>query len=94
LTYYYIKNGEGNVNSDVIAKLALALEVDAAIAYTLEAAKLKTPKLITVGASIGATESAHAAAIHATFFALGVNIEIIPAAFVRVENRNAWVLKI
>lgn len=91
----YIKKGEGNIDSDVnIAKLALALEVDAAIAYTLEAAKLRTPKLITVGASIGTTESAHAAAIRATFKALGVNIEIVPAAFVSVDNRNAWVLKV
>jgi rubrerythrin len=91
----YIKKGEGNVDSDVnIAKLALALEVDAAIAYTLEVAKLKTPKLITVGASIGSTESAHAAAIRATFKGLGVDIEIVPAAFVSVENRDAWVLKV
>jgi rubrerythrin len=91
----YIKKGEGNIDSDVnIAKLALALETDAAIAYTLEAAKLKTPKLITVGASIGTTESAHAAAIRATFKALGENIEIVPAAFVSVENRDAWILKV
>ncbi|BAY93708.1 MULTISPECIES: ferritin-like domain-containing protein [unclassified Tolypothrix] len=91
----YIKKGEGNIDSDVnIAKLALALEIDAAIAYTLEAAKLKTPKLVTVGASIGTTESAHAAAIRATFRALGVGIEIVPAAFVSVENRDAWILKV
>jgi rubrerythrin len=91
----YINKGEGNVDSDVnIAKLALALEIDAAIAYTLEAARLKTPKLITVGASIGTTESAHAAAIRATFRTLGVNIEIVPAAFVSVENRDAWILKV
>jgi rubrerythrin len=91
----YIKRGEGNIDSDInIAKLALALETDAAIAYTAEAAKLKTPKLITVGASIGATESAHAAAIRATFKALGVNIEIVPAAFVSAENRSAWILKV
>ncbi len=91
----YIKKGEGNIDTDVnIAKLALALEVDAAIAYTLEAAKLKTPKFVTVGASIGTTESAHAAAIRATFRALGVGIEIVPAAFVSVENRNAWILKV
>ncbi|MBF2062857.1 MAG: ferritin-like domain-containing protein [Calothrix sp. C42_A2020_038] len=91
----YIKKGEGNIDNDVnIAKLALALEVDAAIAYTLEAAQLKTPKLITAGASIGTNESAHAAAIRATFRALGVNIEIVPAAFVSMENRNAWILKV
>jgi rubrerythrin len=91
----YIKQGEGNIDSDVnIAKLALALEVDAAIAYTLEVAQLKTPKFMTVGASIGSTESAHAAAIRATFKALGVNIEIVPAAFVSQANRSAWVLKV
>ncbi|MFH7030317.1 MAG: ferritin-like domain-containing protein [Heteroscytonema crispum UTEX LB 1556] len=91
----YIKKGEGNIDNDVnIAKLALALETDTAIAYTLEAAKLKTPQLITVGASIGTTESAHAAAIRATFKALGMNLEIVPAAFVSMENRDAWVLKV
>ncbi|HLO85532.1 MAG TPA: ferritin-like domain-containing protein [Nostocaceae cyanobacterium] len=91
----YIKRGEGNVDSDVnIAKLALALEVDAAIAYTLEVANLKIPKLITAGASIGTTESAHAAAIRATFKSLGVNIEIVPAPFVSPDNRAAWVLKV
>lgn len=91
----YIKRGEGNLDSDVnIAKLALALETDAAIAYSQEIAKLKTPKLITIGASIGSTESAHAAAIRATFKALGVNIEIVPAPFVSSENREAWVLKV
>jgi len=91
----YIQKGEGNIDSDVnIAKLALALETDAAIAYTLEAAKLKTPQLVTVGASIGTTESAHAAAIRATFKALGENIEIVPAAFVSIENGDAWILKV
>ncbi|MEH1817985.1 MAG: ferritin-like domain-containing protein [Nostoc sp.] len=91
----YIKRGEGNLDSDVnIAKLALALEIDAAIAYSQEIAKLKTPKLITIGASIGSTESAHAAAIRATFKALGVDIEIVPAPFVSSENRQAWVLKV
>ncbi|MEH2335540.1 DUF4439 domain-containing protein [Nostoc sp.] len=91
----YIKKGEGNLDSDVnIAKLALALETDAAIAYSQEIAKLKTPKLITVGASIGSTEAAHAAAIRATFKALGVNLEIVPASFLSFENREAWVLKV
>ncbi|MEH2163882.1 MAG: ferritin-like domain-containing protein [Nostoc sp.] len=91
----YIKKGEGNLDSDVnIAKLALALETDAAIAYSQEIAKLKTPKLITIGASIGSTETAHAAAIRATFKALGVNVEIVPAPFLSIENREAWVLKV
>ncbi|MEH2194866.1 ferritin-like domain-containing protein [Nostoc sp.] len=91
----YIKKGEGNLDSDVnIAKLALALETDAAIAYSQEIAKLKTPKLITIGASIGSTETAHAAAIRATFKSLGVNLEIVPAPFLSIENREAWVLKV
>lgn len=91
----YIKKGEGNLDSDVnIAKLALALETDAAIAYTTEIAKLQTPALITAGASIGSTESAHAAAIRATFKSLGVNIEIVPSAFVSADNRKAWVLTV
>lgn len=91
----YIKNKEGNIDSDVnIAKLALALETDAAIAYTSEVGKLKTPALITAGASIGSTESAHAAAIRATFKSLGVGIEIVPSSFVSADNRSAWVLTV
>lgn len=91
----YITKKEGNLDSDVnIAKLALALEVDAAIAYTTEIAKLKIPALITAGASIGSTESAHAAAIRATFKALGVGIEIVPAPLVSAENRSAWILPV
>ncbi|MCL6435756.1 MAG: ferritin-like domain-containing protein [Leptolyngbyaceae cyanobacterium HOT.MB2.61] len=91
----YIQQGEGNIDSDVnIAKLALALETDAAIAYTTEVAKLKTPALITAGASIGSTESAHAASIRAAFNALGVNIPVVPASFVSAENRSAWVLRV
>ncbi len=91
----YLDNGEGGLDSDVnIAKLALALEVDAAIAYTTEIAKLKNPAFITAGASIGSTESAHAAAIRATFKSLGVNIEIVPASFVSKDTRKDWILKV
>jgi rubrerythrin len=91
----YIQRGEGNVDSDVnIAKLALALETDAAIAYTKEIANLKTPALITAGASIGSTESAHAAAIRAAFVSLGVGIDVVPASFVSEASRSQWVLKV
>jgi rubrerythrin len=91
----YIQNGEGNLDNDVnIAKLALALETDAAIAYTIEVASLKTPELITAGASIGATESAHAAAIRAAFVSLGVNIPVVPAPFINADNRSLWVLSV
>jgi rubrerythrin len=89
----YIKKGEGNLDSDVnIAKLALALEVDAAIAYTLEAAKLKTPALITAGASIGTNEAAHATLIRSAFRSLGVDIPIVPVSFFSPDTRSAWVL--
>jgi rubrerythrin len=91
----YIQKGEGNIDSDVnIAKLALALETDAAIAYTTEIAALKTPALITVGASIGSTESAHATAIRAAFNALGVKIPIVPASFINAQTRDVWILKV
>jgi hypothetical protein len=70
------------------------LETDAAIAYTTEIARLKTPGLITAGASIGTTESAHATAIRAAFMALGVDINSVPASFVSAETRGRWILKV
>ncbi len=91
----YLERGEGNLDSDVnIAKLALALEVDAAIAYATEIANLKTPALITAGASIGSTESAHATAIRAAFVSLGVSIDYVPAPLVSASTRDAWILKV
>lgn len=91
----YIKNNEGATDSDEnLAKLALALEVDAAIAYTTEVAALQTPALVSAAASIGATESAHATAIRAVFRAFGAPVEIVPAAFVDASTRNAWILKV
>jgi rubrerythrin len=91
----YLKKGEGALDSDVnIAKLALALEVDAAIAYTLEAAKLKTPTLITAGASIGTNEAAHATAIRAAFKSLGVDLAVVPSSFFNTATRSNWVLKV
>jgi rubrerythrin len=91
----YIQRGEGNIDSDVnIAKLALALETDAAIAYSKEIANLKTPALITTGASIGSTESAHATAIRAAFVSLGVSIDYVPVSFVSEATRDQWVLKV
>jgi rubrerythrin len=91
----YLKKGEGGLDSDVnIAKLALALETDAAIAYTQEIAQFKTPALITAGASIGSDEAAHATAIRATFKALGVKLEVVPSAFVSAAMRDQWILKV
>jgi len=91
----YLEKGEGNLDSDVnIAKLALALETDAAIAYGTEIAQLKTPALITAGASIGSTEAAHATVIRAAFQSLGVNLKVVPASFVSADTRNAWIIKV
>ncbi|MBW4690694.1 MAG: ferritin-like domain-containing protein [Lyngbya sp. HA4199-MV5] len=91
----YLKAGEGALDSDVnIAKLALALETDAAIAYGREVAQLKTPALITAGASIGATEASHATLIRSAFKSLGVDLAVIPASFVSADTRSAWVLKV
>ncbi|WP_126387280.1 ferritin-like domain-containing protein [Pseudanabaena sp. ABRG5-3] len=91
----YIERGEGNLDSDVnIAKLALALEVDAAIAYGREVATLKNPDLIIAGASIGSTEASHATVIRAAFQSLGVSLNVVPAAFVSKDTRNDWILKV
>lgn len=91
----YLERKEGNLDSDVnIAKLALALEIDASIAYTIKIAELKTPALITTGASIGSDEAAHAAAIRAAFVSLGVDIPIVPASFVSTDTRETWILKV
>ncbi|MEA5448876.1 DUF4439 domain-containing protein [Leptolyngbya sp. CCNP1308] len=91
----YLERGDGGLDSDVnIAKLALALETDAAIAYAGEVARLKTPELITAGASIAAAEAAHATTIRAAFISLGVEIPFVPAPFVSADTREQWVLKV
>lgn len=91
----YIERGEGNLDNDVnIAKLALALEVDAAIAYGLEVAALKNPDLVTAAAGIGSTEASHATVIRAAFQSLGVSLNVVPAAFVSKDTRDAWIIKV
>lgn len=91
----YLERGDGGLDSDVnIAKLALALETDAAIAYAGEVARLKTPELITAGTTIAAAEAAHATTIRAAFISLGVEIPFVPAPFVSAETREQWVLKV
>ena len=91
----YLERGDGGLDSDVnIAKLALALETDAAIAYASEVARLMTPALVTAGASIAAAEAAHATTIRAAFVSLGVEIAYVPAAFVSADTRDQWVLKV
>ncbi|MBR8836165.1 MAG: ferritin-like domain-containing protein [Stigonema ocellatum SAG 48.90 = DSM 106950] len=91
----YLDKGEGNLDSDVnIAKLALALETDAAIAYVTEASKLRIPSLIAVSAGIGSIESIHAARIRAAFNSLGVKIPVVPSTIMSAENRDLWILKV
>ncbi len=91
----YLEKGEGNLDSDVnIAKLALALEVDAAIAYTTEIAQFKNPALITAGASIGSTEASHATTIRYAFKTLGVDLKVVPAAFVSSDTRDRWIIRV
>lgn len=91
----YINAGEGNLDSDVnIAKLALALEVDAALAYVGAFSKLKSPDLLAAAGTIAPVEASHATAIRAAFIALGTKIEYIPTAFVSADTRDAWILKV
>ena len=60
----YIAERQGNVDSDVnIAKLALALEIGAAVGYVSDPAKLKSPYMIEMEAGIACIEAIHAARI-------------------------------
>ncbi len=91
----YLDRAEGGLDSDAnIAKLALALETDAAIAYVTESAKLKTLALIAVGAGIGCIEAIHAARIRAAFNSLGMDIPVVASAVMSAENRDRWILKV
>lgn len=91
----YLERGDGGLDSDVnIAKLALALETDAAIGYASEIAKFKTPELITAGATIASTEAAHATSIRAAFASLGMDIPVVAAPFVSADTRDQWVISV
>lgn len=91
----YIKAGEGNLDSDAnIAKLALALEVDAVLAYASAVSKLRTSALVAAGLTILPDESAHAAAIRAVFSTLDSTIHAVPAAQLSKETRSQWILSI
>ncbi len=91
----YINAGEGNLDNDAnIAKLALALEVDAAIAYNDAFSKLKAVPLLKAAATIAPDEAAHATAIRGVFRSLSPSIEFVPTAFLSADNRTQWVLKV
>jgi rubrerythrin len=91
----YLKAQEGNLDSDAnIAKLALALEVDAAIAYGDAFSKLKAVPHLEAAASIAPNEAAHATAIRAVFRTLIPTVEYVPSAFISSDTRSQWVLKV
>jgi len=91
----YIGKGQGNVDSDVnIAKLALALEIDAAVGYVSDAVKLKSPYMVELEAGIACIEAIHAARIRAAFNSLGIKIPVVPSALISTSDRDNWVIKV
>ena len=91
----YINKGQGNVDSDVnIAKLALALEIGAAVGYVSDTAKLKSPYMIELEAGIACIEAIHAARIRDAFNALGIKIPVVPSALISTSDRDNWVIKV
>jgi rubrerythrin len=91
----YINKGRGNVDSDVnIAKLALALEIGAAVGYVTDTTKLKSPYMIEMEAGIACIEAIHAARIRAAFNALGINIPVVPSALISTSDRDSWVIRV
>ena len=91
----YINKGHGNVDSDVnIAKLALALEIGAAVGYVSDTTKLKSPYMIEMEAGIACIEAIHAARIRVAFNALGIKIPVVPSALISTSNRDSWVIRV
>lgn len=91
----YVKAGEGNLDSDVnIAKLALAVEIDAAIAYAKDAVQLTTERFISLSVGVGNVEAIHAARIRAAMRDLGVDIPVVPSPVISADTRGLWVLKV
>jgi hypothetical protein len=91
----YINKGQGDVDSDVnIAKLALALEIGAAVGYVSDTAKLKSPYMIEMEAGIACIEAIHAARIRVAFNALGIKIPVVPSALISTSDRESWVIRV
>ena len=90
-----ILNRALNVDSDVnIAKLALALEIGAAVGYVSDTAQLKSPYMIEMEAGIACIEAIHAARIRAAFNALGIKIPVVPSVLVSTIDRDSWVIRV
>jgi hypothetical protein len=91
----YINKGQGNVDNDVnIAKLALALEIGAAVGYVSDTAQLKSPYMIEMEAGIACIEAIHAARIRAAFNALGIKIPVVASALISTSDRDSWVIRV
>ena len=90
----YIEDGEGDLDSDAnIARLALALEYDAALAYNDAFSQLINRDLVAAASTIGPNEIAHATAIRAVFNSLDSSIVVVPSAFVSADTRDMWIIK-
>src|SRR5262249_53549689 len=91
----YIGKGQGNVDSDVnIAKLALALEIRAAVGYVSDAAKLKSPYMIELQAGIACIEPIHAARLGGALNGVRIKIPVVPSALKSTSDRDNWVIKV
>ncbi len=91
----YLNAKEGGLDSDAnIGKLALALEVDAALAYNAAFSQLSDRDLLMAASTIGPVELSHATAIRAVFRTLIPTVEYIPTSFLSADTRHEWVLKV
>ena len=91
----YMKRREGDIDSDVnLAKLALAIETDAAVGYIGDTMDLKSHSLMALTAGIANVEAIHVARIRTAFNALGVRMPIVPASVINKSTRDSWVLTV
>jgi hypothetical protein len=91
----YIKSGYGNLDNDVnIAKLALAMEIDAAAGYVTDSTQLKSPPMIELGAGIACVEAMHVARIRIAFNELGIAIPVVANPVVKASSRTDWIMKV
>ncbi len=91
----YLNAGEGGLDSDAnIGKLALALEVDAALAYNAAFSQLSDRDLLIAASAIGPVEACHATAIRAVFRTLIPTVEFVPTSFISADTRHEWILKV
>lgn len=91
----YLNAREGGLDSDAnIAKLALALEIDAVLGYQSAFGKLKTVALQQAAGGILPVEASHATAIRAVFKSLMPAVEYTPVSFITPETRKDWIIKV